>query len=58
MFWNISTEDRSWCETHSHDGKAYDALKNEYDRQKRDGFCTYELDGYKGFVFANKNDSP
>lgn len=32
----------------------YDALKNEYDRQKRDGFCVYELDGYTGFIFSNK----
>lgn len=32
-------------------------MKNEYDRQQRDGFCTYELDGYTGFVFSNKNDS-
>ncbi len=22
----------------------YNALKNEYDRQKRDGFCAYELE--------------
>ena len=32
----------------------YDALKNEYDRQKRDGFCTFEFDGFSGFVFSNK----
>ncbi len=32
----------------------YNALKNEYDRQKRDGFCAYELEGYTGFVFSNK----
>lgn len=38
-------------------GAVYDALKNEYERQKRDGFCTYELDGYTGFVFSNKLDS-
>lgn len=30
----------------------YDALKNEYDRQKRDGFCTFELDGFSGGVFS------
>lgn len=29
----------------------YDALQNEYDRQKRDGFCVQELDGYTGFYF-------
>ena len=33
----------------------YDALKNEYDRQKRDGFCVVELDGMTGFVFSNRN---
>ena len=32
----------------------YNALKNEYDRQKKDGFCTYELDGVSGFIFSNK----
>ena len=32
----------------------YDALKNEYDRQKRDGFNVYQLEGYTGFVFVNK----
>ena len=31
-----------------------DALKNEYERQKRDGFCVVELDGMTGFVFSNK----
>jgi integrase len=35
----------------------YDALKNEYDRQKRDGFSVCELEGYSGFVFTNKLDS-
>lgn len=38
-------------------GAVYDALQNEYERQKRDGFCTYELDGYTGFVFSNKLNS-
>lgn len=32
----------------------YDALMNEYERQKRDGFSFYELDGMTGFVFTNK----
>ena len=32
----------------------YEALQNEYDRQKRDGFCTVELDGMTGFIFSNK----
>jgi len=35
----------------------YDALKNEYDRQKREGFSVCELEGYSGFVFTNKLDS-
>ena len=34
----------------------YDALLNEYERQKEEGFCTYELDGFTGFVFSNKLD--
>lgn len=33
----------------------YDALLNEYERQKKDGFCTYELEGMSGFVFSNKH---
>lgn len=32
----------------------YNALKNEYDIQKRDGFRVYELEGCTGFVFSNK----
>lgn len=32
----------------------YDTLKSEYERQKRDGFCVYELDGMTGFIFSNK----
>ena len=35
----------------------YDALKNEYDRQKKDGFCVVEVDGMNGFIFSNKNGS-
>lgn len=35
----------------------YDALVNEYERQKKNGFCVYELDGMSGFVFSNKNGS-
>ncbi len=35
----------------------YDALKNEYDRQKKDGFCVAEVDGMNGFVFSNRNGS-
>ena len=35
----------------------YDALKNEYDRQKKDGFCVAEVDGMNGFIFSNKNGS-
>lgn len=34
----------------------HDALLNEYERQKKEGFCTYELDGFTGFVFSNKLD--
>ena len=30
-------------------------LEKEYERQKREGFCTYELEGLSGFVFYNKN---
>ena len=33
----------------------YDALKNEYELQKRTGFCVVELEGMTGFVFSNKN---
>lgn len=35
----------------------YNALINEYERQQREGFCTYELEGLTGFVFSNKNGS-
>lgn len=35
----------------------YDALKNEYDRQKKDGFCVAEVDGMNGFIFSNRNGS-
>ena len=35
----------------------YDALKNEYDRQKKDGFCVAEVDGLNGFIFSNRNGS-
>ena len=35
----------------------YDALLNEYERQKRDGFCYYELEGMSGFIFSNKYGS-
>ena len=35
----------------------YDALKNEYDRQKKDGFCVAEEDGMNGFIFSNRNGS-
>ena len=37
--------------------KVYEALSDEYDRQKHEGFCTYELDGMSGFIFANRNGS-
>lgn len=30
-------------------------LEKEYERQKREGFCTYELEGLSGFVFSNRN---
>lgn len=32
----------------------YEALKGEYERQKKEGFCVYELEGMTGFVFSNK----
>ena len=35
----------------------YDALLNEYERQKKDGFCLYELEGMSGFIFSNKYGS-
>ena len=35
----------------------YDTLKNEYDRQKHEGFCLMEVDGMHGFIFSNKNGS-
>lgn len=35
----------------------YDALTNEYERQKKNGFCCYELEGMSGFIFSNKNGS-
>lgn len=31
------------------------ALRNEYVRQMRDGFCSSEIDGYTGFVFVNRD---
>lgn len=30
-------------------------LTDEYERQKYEGFCTYELDGMSGFIFSNRN---
>ena len=30
------------------------ALLEERERQMRDGFCTTEIDGYRGFIFTNK----
>lgn len=35
----------------------YNALANEYERQKKEGFCVYELEGMSGFIFSNKNGS-
>ena len=32
----------------------YEVLKMEYERQKEEGFCTFELDRMTGFVFSNK----
>ncbi|MBQ7083718.1 MAG: site-specific integrase, partial [Anaerotignum sp.] len=32
----------------------YDTLLNEYERQKKVGFCQYELEGMSGFIFSNK----
>lgn len=37
--------------------EVYDALVNEYERQKKDGFCSYELEGMSGFIFSNKYGS-
>lgn len=35
----------------------YDILMREYARQKKEGFCTYELEGMSGFIFSNRNGS-
>ena len=35
--------------------QVYEALLEEYEIQKITGFCTQEIDGYKGFVFASSN---
>ena len=35
----------------------YDALANEYERQKQNGFCEYELEDMQGFIFSNRNGS-
>lgn len=32
-----------------------EALREEYKRQERDGFCKSVVDGYSGFIFCNKN---
>ena len=37
--------------------EVYDVLLNEYERQKNDGFCCYELEGMSGFIFSNKYGS-
>ena len=34
--------------------EVHNALLNEYERQKRDGFCQYEVDGMTGFIFSNR----
>lgn len=33
----------------------YETLLNEYERQKQNGFCEYELEGMHGFIFSNRN---
>lgn len=30
------------------------ALKKEYSRQEKEGFCTQEVDGYSGFIWTNR----
>ena len=35
--------------------QVYDVLANEYERQKTEGFCVFELDGMSGFIFSNRN---
>lgn len=32
----------------------YEVLQQEYERQKEEGFCTFELEGMNGFIFSNK----
>ena len=34
-------------------GEVYDAFLEEYQIQQITGFCTQEIDGYSGFVFAS-----
>lgn len=33
----------------------YDILTKEYERQKKEGFCTDSVDGYTNFIFMNSN---
>lgn len=34
-----------------------EALVAEYEMQRENGFCAYELDGMSGFIFSNRNGS-
>lgn len=36
--------------------EVYDILSEEYEEQKENGFCTFELDGMTGFIFSNRNN--
>ena len=37
-------------------GEVYDAFLEEYQIQQITGFCTQEIDGYSGFVFASSGE--
>lgn len=36
----------------------YEVLKDEYDRQKEEGFCVETIDGMTNFIFTNRFGSP
>lgn len=38
--------------------QVYDALQEEYDRQKQEGFCIENVDGMTNFVFTNRFGMP
>lgn len=38
--------------------QVYEVLRNEYERQTRDGFCAVSIDGMTNFVFTNRFGNP